>query len=221
ARPGVNVKAGDVIVAVDGSPTLTAADLGALLRGKAGRQVLLGIKPARGELRKGVVKPLNPWEGTDLRYHEWEYSRRRAVDEQGGGDIGYVHLRATGARDFESWAKGYYPAFAKGGLIIDMRNNGGGNIDSWIVGRLLRKAWFYWNQRVGRSNRWNMQYAFRGHVAVLCNEWTASDGEAFCEAVKRLKLGTVIGTRTWGGEIWLSLSHRLVGKGIAPAPGYG
>jgi tricorn protease len=54
-------------------------------------------------------------------------------------------------------------------------------------------------------------------VVVLCNEWTASDGEAFSEAVKRLKLGTVIGTRTWGGEIWLSSSNRLVDRGIATA----
>jgi tricorn protease len=221
ARPGVHVKAGDTIVTVDGSPALLATDLGALLRGKAGRQVLLGVKPAQGELRKLVVKPLSPKDEDDLRYHEWEYTRRLMVDEQGGGNIGYVHLRAMGGRDFESWAKGYYPAFAKGGLIIDVRNNRGGNIDSWIISRLLRKAWFYWNQRVGRANLWNMQYAFRGHVVVLCNEWTASDGEAFCEGVKRLKLGTVLGTRTWGGEIWLDASNGLVDKGIATSAEFG
>jgi tricorn protease len=221
ARPGVDVKAGDTIVSVDGGPTLAAADLGALLRGKAGRAVLLGIRPAKGELRKVVVKPLGPREEDDLRYHEWEYTRRLMADDLGGGEIGYVHLRAMGGRDFESWAKGYYPAFAKGGLIIDVRNNQGGNIDSWIIARLLRKAWFYWNQRVGRANRWNMQYAFRGHVVVLCNEWTASDGEAFSEAIKRLQLGTVLGTRTWGGEIWLSFSNRLVDKGIASSAEYG
>ena len=62
-----------------------------------------------------------------------------------------------------------------------------------------------------------MQYAFRGHLVVLCNEFTASDGEAFSEGFKRLGLGKVIGTRTWGGEIWLSFSNRLVDKGIASA----
>jgi tricorn protease len=221
ARPGVRVQAGDVIVAVDGSPTLPAADLGALLRGKAGRQVLLGIKPALGDLRKVVVKPLSPRAEDELRYHEWEHTRRLMVDDQSNGNIGYVHLRAMGGNDFESWAKGYYPVFAKGGLIIDVRNNRGGNIDSWIISRLLRKAWFYWNQRVGRTNLWNMQYAFRGHVVVICNEWTASDGEAFSEAIKRLKLGTVLGTRTWGGEIWLTSSNRLVDKGIATAAEFG
>jgi tricorn protease len=221
ARPGVHITTGDVIVSVDGQPALSVPDLGALLRGKANRQVLLGIKPARGEPRKQVVKPLSPQAERDLRYHEWEYTRRLKVDELGDGDIGYVHLRAMGGGDFEAWARGYYPAFAKGGLIIDVRNNQGGNIDSWIIARLLRKAWFYWNQRVGRSNRWNMQYAFRGHVVVLCNEWTASDGEAFSEAIKRLKLGTVVGTRTWGGEIWLSFNNRLVDKGIASSAEFG
>jgi tricorn protease len=221
ARPGVNVKAGDVIVAVDGQPTLPAADIGELLRRKAGKQVLLAVKPATGEPRKVIVKPLTVKEDDDLRYHEWEYARRRMTDDLGGGDVAYVHLRAMGGDDYESWARGYYPAFAKGGLIIDVRNNQGGNIDSWIIGRLLRKAWFYWNQRVGRQNLWNMQYAFRGHVVILCNEFTASDGEAFTEGVKRLKLGTVIGTRTWGGEIWLSSSNDLLDKGIATAAEFG
>jgi tricorn protease len=221
ARPDVNVKEGDVIVSVDGNSTLAATDLGELLRRKAGRQVLLEIKPANGEVRKVVVRPINPVQDDDLRYHEWEYTRRVATDEMSDNQVGYVHLRAMGGGDFESWARGYYPAFTRGGLIVDVRNNRGGNIDSWIVGRLLRKAWFYWNQRSGRANMWNMQYAFRGHVVILCNEWTASDGEAFSEAARRLKLGTVIGTRTWGGEIWLSMSNNLVDKGIASAAEFG
>ena len=64
---------------------------------------------------------------------------------------------------------------------------------------------------------WNMQYAFRGHMVVLCNERTASDGEAFAEGFRRLKLGPLIGTRTWGGEIWLSINNRLVDRGYASA----
>ncbi len=98
---------------------------------------------------------------------------------------------------------------------------GGGNIDSWIIGRLMRKAWFYWSNRVGAAPVWNMQYAFRGHIAVLCNENTKSDAEAFAEGVKRLKIGKVIGTRTWGGEIWLNGDDFLVDKGIATAAEFG
>ena len=143
------------------------------------------------------------------------------MDESGKEQIGYVHLRAMEADDFGTWARKFYPVFTRQGLIIDVRNNEGGNIDSWILGRLLRKAWFYWSHRVGQAPMWNMQYAFRGHVVVLCNEYTASDGEAFTEGIKRLGLGKVIGTRTWGGEIWLSGDDYLVDKGIATAAEFG
>lgn len=84
----------------------------------------------------------------------------------------------------------------------------------------MRKAWMYWK---GRNEQpfWNMQYAFRGHVVMLVDGWTASDGEAVAEGFRRLGLGTLIGTRTWGGEIWLSSSNRLVDRGIATAAEWG
>jgi tricorn protease len=97
-----------------------------------------------------------------------------------------------------------------------MRHNRGGNTDSWILSRLLRKAWFHWSPRAGQPYP-NMQYAFRGHVAVLCNEWTSSDGEAFSEGFRRLGLGKVFGTRTWGGQIWLNAQRWLVDNGMCTA----
>ena len=98
-----------------------------------------------------------------------------------------------------------------------MRHNRGGNIDSFILEKLLRRAWMYWKGRAGAPT-WNMQYAFRGHMVVLVDENTASDGEAFAEGFRRLGLGKVIGVRTWGGEIWLSASNRLSDGGLARAP---
>ena len=71
-----------------------------------------------------------------------------------------------GAQNMAEWAREFYPVFDREGLIIDVRHNRGGNIDSWMLGRLLRKAWFYWQPRVGQPT-WNMQYAFRGHIVVL------------------------------------------------------
>ena len=121
-----------------------------------------------------------------------------------------------GSEDIADWARDFYPVFQRQGLIIDVRHNRGGNIDSWILEKLLRKAWFYWSRRTGNPY-WNMQYAFRGHVVVLCNERTASDGEAFSEGIKRLEIGKVIGTRTWGGEIWLSAQRWLVDNGMCSA----
>jgi tricorn protease len=97
-----------------------------------------------------------------------------------------------------------------------MRHNYGGNIDSWIITTLLRQPWAYWQSRVGIPYS-NMQLAFDGHIVVLCNEWTSSDGELFLEGIRRFGLGKIIGARTWGGEIWLGYSNLLVDKGIASA----
>ncbi|MEA2601015.1 MAG: tricorn protease [Acidobacteriota bacterium] len=221
AVPGVDVKAGDVIESINGVPVLSVQDAGLLLRNQADRQVLLRAKPAGAHAsRDVVVVPVSPKRAEDLRYTDWEISRRLAVEEKGRHQIGYLHLRAMGGEDYTAWAREFYPVFDRQGLILDLRNNHGGNIESWILGKLLRKAWFWWQPRVGAPYS-NMQYAFRGHLVVLVNEETSSDGEAFAEGVKRLNLGKVIGTRTWGGEIWLTSSNVLVDKGIATAAEFG
>jgi tricorn protease len=216
-RPMSAIREGEIITSINGAPTLGVPDPALLLRNTAGEQVLLEIKPAAGgTVRKEIVVPITPYEDSDLRYAEWEYTRRLEVEKTGRDEIGYVHLRAMGGNNYTEWVKNFYPVFDRKGLIIDVRHNNGGNIDSWILEKLLRKAWFYWQDRVGKPT-WNMQYAFRGHMVVLCDERTASDGEAFTEGFRRLGLGQVIGTRTWGGEIWLSSSNVLVDRGIATA----
>lgn len=221
AAPGVDVGEGDLIESVNGVATAPVADVGLLLRNQADHQVLLRIKDGKTRsVRDVVVVPISPENAAGLRYTDWEYSRRLAVEAKGKGDIGYVHLRAMGADDYTHWARDFYPVYNRQGLIIDVRNNEGGNIESWLLAKLLRKAWFWWQPRVGEPIS-NMQYAFRGHLAVLVNEGTSSDGEAFAEGIRRLGLGKVIGTRTWGGEIWLSSSNVLVDKGIATAAEYG
>ncbi len=217
ARPGVDVHDGDLIETVNGAGVLTVPDVAELLRDKADRQVLLHVRAgAGGAGRDVIVAPITPDREAGLRYDEWELTRRERVEALGAGAIGYVHLRAMGGGNYAEWARDFYPVFNRAGLIIDVRHNRGGNIDSWILEKLLRKAWFYWQPRIGDPS-WNMQYAFRGHAVVLVDQNTASDGEAFAEGFRRLGLGKLIGTRTWGGEIWLSSSNVLVDKGIATA----
>jgi len=219
ARPGLPVREGDVILSINGTSLLSVDSPDRLLENQAGQQVFLHDRGEAGEY-DAVVKPISIPDDRNLRYGEWEETRREIVEKKGEGDIGYVHLRAMGGGNYAEWARNFYPVFDRKGLIIDVRNNQGGNIDSWILEKLMRKAWFYWQGRVGKPY-WNMQYAFRGHMIVLCNEWTASDGEAFTEGFRRLGLGKVLGTRTWGGEIWLSSSNFLVDKGIATAAEFG
>jgi tricorn protease len=220
-RPGLDLKEGDVIESINGVATLDVPHPGALLRQKAGRQVLLRLKPADGKpARDLVVTPLATTAAQGLRYDDWELSRRELVERASDQKIGYVHLRAMGTSDIAQWARDFYPVFDREGLILDLRHNRGGNIDSWILNRLLRKAWMFWSSRDGEPY-WNMQGAFRGHLVVLINEWTASDGETAANGVRRLGLGTLIGTRTWGGGVWLRSANGLVDKGIASAAEFG
>ena len=212
--PYLDVRAGDIITSVNGTPALSAVDIGALIRNQAGKQVRLSLK--RGTtFRDVIVTPIRNI--YNLRYRDWEYSRRVAVEDKTDNEVGYLHLRAMGSRDISQFYREFYPVYNRPGLIIDVRYNFGGNIDSFILEKLLRKAWMYWKSRAGKPY-WNMQYAFRGHIVVLINENTYSDGEAFADGFRKLDMGTSIGTRSWGGEIWLSSANRLSDGGLARAP---
>jgi len=215
ADPDLNISMGDVIQAVNGVEARSTDQLESLLRGQEKKQVLLRVKSGASAPRDVIVVPMT--EGANLRYTDWEYTRRLEVEGKSNRQLGYVHLRAMTANDLTSWYRNFYPAFNRAGIIIDVRHNRGGNIDSFLLAKLMRRAWMYWQGRAGEPT-WNMQFAPRGHLVVLVDENTMSDGEAFADGFQRLGLGKVIGTRTWGGEVWLSDVNRLTDGGIARAP---
>ena len=215
--PYLDIRQGDIITTVNGVAALSVVDIGALIRNQVNKQVRLRVK--RGTISKDIiVKPIGS--EYNLRYSDWEYGKRLQVEHKSEDEIGYLHLRAMGNNDISQFYREFYPIFNKSGLIVDVRYNFGGNIDSFILEKLLRKAWMYWKSRAGEPY-WNMPYAFRGHIVVLVNENTYSDGEAFADGFKKLGLGTTIGTRTWGGEIWLHSENRLSDNGLARAPMFG
>ena len=218
AAPGVGLKVGDVITAVNGRPTASAPHLLELLRGQAGRQVLLDVKQGERTVQR-IVTPVAQARENQLRLNDWRVSRARAVEQAGQGRIGYVHLRAMGPGDLADFVREFYAALDRDGLIIDVRFNNGGNIDSLILEKLLRRAWAYWQTRspAGSATYPNMQNVFRGHTVVLMNEDTYSDGETFAEGFKRLKIGPVIGKRSSGAGVWLSDQNRLLDNGIMRA----
>ncbi|MBI3887062.1 MAG: PD40 domain-containing protein, partial [Opitutae bacterium] len=220
-KPGVGLRDGDVILEINGTPTLSVPDAEMLLRHQAGRQVLLRVQPgAGGAAFSRVVVAAAATEAANLRYSDWEYTRLKSVAEKSSDQIGYVHLRAMGAANYSEWARNYYANLNRAGLILDLRHNQGGNIDSWIMSRLLRPAWMWWSARDGEPYP-NFQNAFRGHLVVLVDAWTASDGETMANGVRHLGLGKIMGVRTWGGGIWLSGSNFLVDRGLARAAEYG
>ncbi|MCH7408621.1 S41 family peptidase [Belliella sp. DSM 111904] len=218
AHPDVNIKVNTIITHIDGEPVYDVMDINYFLRDKAGKQVRIAMTDEKGsKLEDKILIPMDARAESNLRYNDWEFSRRLAVDEASEGEIGYVHLRAMTTSDISQWYRDFYPQFKKSGLIVDVRHNRGGNIDSFILEKLMREAFFFWKNREGEPY-WNMQYAFRGHLVLLVDEFTASDGEAFAEGFRRLKLGDAIGARTWGGEVWLSGANTLTDNGVARAP---
>lgn len=210
------LKEGDVITQVNGRAVTQARDLSDLLRGQAGQQVLLAYQ--RGaERRQAVVIPVDGLRNANLRYGDWEEACRQTVETEGKGDIGYLHLRAMGSADIATFAREFYAQFHRKGLVIDVRRNNGGNIDSWILEKLLRRAWAYWTRPDLSFRGTNMQQAFRGHLVVLIDERTYSDGETFALGVKTLGLGPLVGRRTAGAGAWLTDSNVQVDGGVARA----
>jgi tricorn protease len=94
-------------------------------------------------------------------------------------------------------------------LILDLRSNTGGNIDSWVIDRLQRRAWHFWKSRQSETLYPNQQLAFRGPIVALVDSHTYSDGETLSEGLKRLGIAALIGTRTAGAGIWLSDQNTL------------
>ncbi len=213
ARPGVDALEGDVLTAINGQPVRGSADAADALANQAGKQVLLTLS-RNGEARKTVATPVDSRSEAGLRYGDWEQSRRERVFESGKGRVGYLHLRAMGAGDIADFAREFYTNINRDGLIIDVRRNNGGNIDSWIIEKLLRRAWAFWTYP-NSPPEFNMQQTFRGHLVVLIDERTYSDGETFAAGIKALKLAPLIGQRTAGAGIWLSGRNPLVDGGMA------
>ncbi len=213
AQPGLGVRTGDVITSVNGRPVLEARDISDLLRNKAGQQVLLGLKRGAEDLKPVVVTAVDGMRQSALRYSDWEEGLRLQVDKASGGRIGYLHLRAMTGADINTFAREFYANFNREGLIIDVRRNNGGNIDSWVIEKLLRRAWAFWTNGQGQYLGTNMQQAFRGHLVVLVDELTYSDGETFAAGIKALDLGPLVGRRTAGAGVWLSDSNRLIDGG--------
>lgn len=216
-KAGIDVKVGDVISAVNGQST-AESPLGELLLNQAGKPTTLSVK-RDGASRTFEVTPMSLPEQEQLRYGDWELSRRLAVEKASNGRFGYLHLRAMGPADIAQFVREFYANFNREGLVLDVRRNNGGNIDSWVIEKLLRRGWAFWAPD-GTVPYWNMQQSFRGKLVVLADELTYSDGETFTGGIRALKLGKVIGQRTAGAGIWLGDANRLVDRGLARVAEY-
>ncbi|WP_249193401.1 S41 family peptidase [Gluconobacter sphaericus] len=213
AAPGVDARDGDLVVAINGQPTAGQPDLGSLLADQAGKQVLLTLSRA-GKEHKVIVTPVPYMKERGLRARDWEVGRANVVDRASHGRIGYLHLQSMVGDDMEAFAREFYANIDKDGLIVDVRGNTGGNIDSWVLTQLMRRPWMFWG-RYGNAPSVNMQQSFQGRLIVLSDEMTYSDGETFSQGIKSLHIAPLLGERTAGAGVWLSDGDRLIDNGNA------
>jgi tricorn protease len=197
--PGVNAGIGDAILAINGQRLSRHVSPAQLLVNQAGGEVELLLQPgAGGDPRAVVVLAL----GSEFpgRYRDWVQSNRRAVCEASGGRIGYIHIPDMAYDGFAEFYRSYLTEFDREGMIIDVRWNRGGIVSNLLLETLMRPRLGYGFQRWGQPEPYFIESP-RGPLLALTDENAGSDGDIFSHAFKLLKLGPLVGKRTWGGVI--------------------
>lgn len=197
-EPGVDVKQGDYLLAVNGKSLRVPQNPYEFFVNTVNENVTLTVssKPAEEGARKVVVKPL----GSEYPLRELDMinSNRKKVEEASGGRVGYVYIPNMGAEGLNEFVKQFFPQIRKEGMIIDVRYNGGGFVDQIIFERLRRILAGMESARNFESNT-IPDVVFHGYMVCVTNEYAASDGDFFSYYFKKYKLGPLIGMRTWGG----------------------
>jgi tricorn protease len=209
---GVNVKAGDYILAINGTPVSSLANLYQALIGTADKQVILRVnsKPSDSGARDVTVVPTAN-EGP-LYYLDWVQKNIDYVAKKTNGDVGYLHIPDMGRPGLNEFTKLYFPQIRKHALIVDVRGNGGGFVSPLVLERLRRAFVMVGIARNGMPQP-DPAHAFMGPMVTLINEFSASDGDIFPFRFKTLGLGKLIGKRTWGGVVGIRNSLPLVDGG--------
>jgi len=217
---GVNVKEGDYILSIGGRKLTLKDNPYEFLENTANKNIELEVnnKPEANGSRIETVKPIKSEH--ELMYLDWVNERRALVDKLSGGRIGYIHVPNTAVEGNRELFRGMYAYHDKEALIIDDRYNGGGFIPDRMADLLDRKTLSYW-YRNGLQPGAAPGIAHDGPKAMLINGYSSSGGDAFPYYFKKLGLGKLIGTRTWGGLIGISRNAGLVDGGYISVPQFG
>ena len=216
-EPGVDVEAGDYILAVNGTLLDTNTSPFAAFEGLAGETVLLRVNdsPTMEGAREVVVETMSS--EAQLRHQEWIERNRQYVDEASDGQIGYIYVINTSVNGQTELVRQFNSQMTRPGLIIDERWNGGGQLADRFIekfNRPLHNRIYFRNGATANQPAVNHY----GHKAMLINGWAGSGGDAFPWFFQTLEVGPVIGERTWGGLIGPASGAQLVDGGFFTAP---
>ncbi len=212
ARPDIEVKEGDYLIAINGKEIKVPEDYFALLQVTPNQKITVTVnsKPGKDGAKTYTVLPIRL--NTSLRYFRWVADNIKKVEKETDGRIGYMHITAMGSGGIGEFDK-YFRAFRfKDGIIIDDRRNGGGWTEYFMIDKLERKVVAY-NVLTGMVPMRYPGPVSAGQFVLLANENTGSDGEAFIEHFKERKLGTFIGVPTWGGLVGILNAQLTIDNG--------
>jgi len=214
---GVDVNEGDFIIAVNGKSVTEVNDIYMLLVGTAGKTVQLSVNSKAGAdgAHDILVKPIADESG--LYYYKWVMENTEKVNKASNGEVGYIHVPDMGPGGLNEFVKHFYPQLNKKALIIDDRGNGGGNVSPMLIERLNRELTLF---GMSRNNDVNTKPAqmMLGPKVMLIDNYSASDGDLFPYQFKKLKMGTIIGLRSWGGVVGIRGSLPFVDGGDLRRP---
>ena len=199
-QPGVNVHAGDYLLAVNGRDVRPPADVYSFFEETAGKQVVLkvGARSDGSGSREVIVVPVD--DESSLRNYAWIEGNRRKVDELTGGRVAYVYLPDTYAGGYTNFNRYYFAQIGKDAAMIDERYNGGGDIADYIIDYLRRPLLSYWNMREGKDITTPIEAIF-GPKVMIINEMAGSGGDALPWMFRKTGIGPLVGKRTWGGLV--------------------
>jgi len=219
-QPGVDVKTGDYILAVNGVALDPAKDPYAAFEGLSGKTVALTVSRSgkKEDQKQLVVKCLTQGEESKLRSLEWIENNRKLVDKLSGGQFGYVYMSNTASRGQLELVSMYYGQLDKKGFIIDERFNGGGQLADRFLELLQRPVVYNLHWRHGKDHAWPIK-TNTGPKGMLINGWAGSGGDGLPWAFQELKAGPIVGERTLGILIGPATGHRLIDGGGITVPG--
>lgn len=217
---GVNVKEGDYLISINGRKVTLKDNPYELLENTVGHTVELEVnsKAEATGARTETIKPIDS--ELELMYLDWVNERRAMVDKLSNGRIGYIHVPNTAVEGNRELFRGMYTYHDKEALIIDDRYNGGGFIPDRMADLLDRKTLSYWH-RNGLEPGKAPGVAHDGPKVMLINGYSSSGGDAFPYYFRKMGLGKLIGTRTWGGLVGISGNAGLVDGGVINVPRFG
>ncbi len=214
---GVNVKEGEYIVAVDGKSTKSMQNIYKAFVNKAGKQVKLSLNSKASEQGSHVETIVPTDDESQLYYLEWVHGNIEKVNKATNGRVGYVHIPDMGVGGLNEFVKHYYPQLSKEALVIDVRGNGGGFVSPIVIEKLRRVA-SQINVARNTTPSVNPGGTMHGPLVMICDEFSASDGDIVNYRFKFHKLGTIIGKQTWGGVVGIRGSLPFVDGGTLSKP---